>query len=129
MPTPMVVHLSFILGAEMCQLHGARVPGVFDSINVHRRYVDLEAAWEPGVVQPVHIGRLQRRWQAERIVVAGHLYLVAERVGTVPETVLHGLAQVAGLHEVFNLLACSAGLFMQLFACGVVDFPGGGRDG
>ena len=128
MPAPMVVHLSFILGTEMCQLHGARVPGVLDSINVHRRYVDLEAAWEPGVVQPVHIGWLQRRWQAKWIVVAGHLYLVAERVGLVPETALHGLPQIAGLHEGFNLLACSAGLFMQLFACGVVDFPGGGRD-
>ena len=129
MPATMVVHLSFVLDAEMRQLHGARVPGVLDSINVHGRYVDLEAAWEPGVVQPVHIGRLQGWRQAKRIVVAGHLYLVAEPVGTVPETALHGLSQVAGLHEGFDLLACGAGLFMQLFACGVVDFPGSGRDG
>ena len=129
MPATVVVHLSFILGAEMCQLHGARVPGIFDSINVHRRYVDLEAAWEPGVIQPVHIGRLQRRRQAKGIVVARHLYLVAEPVGTVPETALHGLSEVAGLQEGFDLLACSAGLFVQLFACGVVDVPGGGRDG
>ena len=84
MPATMVVYLSLILGAEMCQLHGARVPGIFDSINVHRRYVDLEAGWEPGVIQPVHVGRLQRGRQAKRIVVAGHLYLVAEPVGTVP---------------------------------------------
>ena len=54
---------------------------------------------------------------------------MAEAVGTVPETAVHGLSHVAGLHERFDLLACGAGLFVQLLACCVVDFPGGGRDG
>lgn len=127
MPAPMIIYLPLILGAEIRQLHRARVPGVFDAIDVHRGYVDLQAARKPRVVQPVHIRRLQRRRQAERIVVAGNL--VAEAVGAVPETTVHGLSHVAGFYERFDLLACGAGLFVQLLACGVVDFPGGGRDG
>lgn len=128
MPAPMIIHLPLILGAEMRQLHGARVPRVFDAINVHGGYVDLEAPRKLCVVQSVHVRRLQRGRQAERIVVVAG-YLVAEAVGAVPETTVHGLSHVAGFHERFDLLACGAGLFVQLLACCVVDFPGGGRDG
>ena len=127
MPAPMIIHLPLILGAEMRQLHGARVPRVFDAIDVHGGYIDLEAPRKPRIVQSVHVRRLQRGRQAERIVVAG--YLVAEAVGAVPETAVHGLSHVAGFHERFDLLACGAGLFVQLLTWGVVDFPGGGRYG
>ena len=123
----MIIHLPLILSAEIRQLHGTRVPRVFDAINMHRGYINLKAARKPRVVQSVHVRRLQRRRQAERIVVAGNL--VAEAVGAVPEAVVHGLSHVAGFQERLDLLACGAGLFVQLLACGVVDFPGGGRDG
>ena len=126
-PAPMIIHPPFILGTEMRQLHGARVPWVLDAVNMHRGDIDLEAARKPRVVQPVDIRRLQRRRHAKRIIVPGDL--VAEFVGTVPETAVHGLSHVAGLHERFDLLAGGAGLLVQLLTCGVVDFPGGGRDG
>lgn len=130
----MVIHHPLILGTEMRQLHGARVPRVLDAINMHRRYINLEAARKAGVVQTVNIRWLQRRRQAKRIVVvlagsSGPRYLVAELVGAVPETAVHRLSHLAGFHERFDLLACSAGLLMQLLTGGVVYFPGSGRNG
>ena len=56
-------------------------------------------------------------------------YLVDETVGAVPETAAHGLSCVARLHERFDLLACSSRLLVQLLTCGIVDLPGGRRNG
>ena len=58
MPAPMIIHLPLVLGTEIRQLHGARVPRVFDAIDVHCGYVDLEAARKQRVVQPVDVRRL-----------------------------------------------------------------------
>lgn len=130
----MIIHPPLILSTEMRQLHGARVPRVLDAINMHRRDINLEAARKARVVQTVYVRWLQRRRQAKRIVVviagsSGPRYLVTELIGAVPETAVHRLSRVAGFHERFDLLTCSAGLLMQLFTGGVVYLPGGGRNG
>lgn len=130
----MIIHPPLILGTEMRQLHGARVPWVLDAIDMHRRYIDLDAARKSRVVQTVHIGWQQRRRHAKWIVVvlalsSGPRYLVAEPVGLVPETAAHRLSHVAGFHERFDLLACSAGFLMELLSGGAVYFPSGGRNG